>query len=120
VLQNEITNLQSDLQELTLRLNTTNRALEIAEEKHASVSAAAAAVDPEVQEKLNYAEMRVALLEEQQAEHTRDTQKEISALKIKLMEFEHDDVEALLGGMELGGMSGSSSLSSLATALKPT
>jgi len=115
IMKEDYERVEGELQDALLRAATAERGLVLAQEEKDKVGA----VDPEVTAKLSVAEMKVSILEEQLVDLSKEKQKEISALKIKVMEMEADDVEGVLGGMSLGGLSGSSSLSSLARSLKP-
>jgi len=114
IMKEDYERVEGELQDALLRAATAERGLVLAQEEKDKVGA----VDPEVTAKLSVAEMKVSILEEQLVDLSKEKQKEISALKIKVMEMEADDME-VLGGMSLGGLSGSSSLSSLARSLRP-
>jgi hypothetical protein len=96
-----------------LRAGQAEKAKELAER----AGAKAARADPEIEERLNHALMKAGILEEQLAEQARESQKTISALKIQLMAYDEEEVGGLLGDMRLGGLSGSTSLASLADPL---
>ncbi|GMI19310.1 hypothetical protein TeGR_g4228 [Tetraparma gracilis] len=109
----EAERLEGEAVDWRLRAGQAEKARELAER----AGAKAARADPEIEEKLNHALMKAGILEEQLAEQARESQKTISALKIQLMAYDEEEVGGLLGDMRLGGLSGSTSLASLADPL---
>ena len=101
--------------ELGRDLDTAQESLATLQRAYDDLASMPRGPDPEVQEKLQISELKLAAVMETMEQNAKDAQKEISQLKVKLFEYEMGDVGSMADDLSsvMGGMSRNTSLGSL-------